>query len=576
MKYKTLMFIAIVVIGVGAYVYKQQDKAKYNVLDYVPADTPIFAGELKPFPIKEYLLSEPQLINPALSEKLEREFKESKTAQKKFFLSLKQTYYDNLNHADKFTTIFGLSKNIRIYFYTLGLIPVFKVEVSNPQAIWSLLDKAEKRSGFTHINHKLKKVNYRSYSLHMIDDINAELIIAINNGFLTVTFNSPYNKPKLLENALGIKKVENSLRDSNVLEDIIKKHGFKGNGVGFINHVEIIKGLTSKNDNQLAQQITVLNNLNSDNSVFNMLRSADCAKDFSSIAKNWPRTVIGYKNISINSAESTFAFSTIVESKNKIILNALSGMQGRIPHDSTKNIDKFIFSIGFGINVAQISHSITTIWQNIQTPKYTCPILADLQKKVEKKSDYLSIISLGANMASGIQGVSFSLMDYVIDTIKNETRLKNLDFLFSISANDPEKLYNSIKMKIPELKTINLKNNGPAVDIGYLYPELLDNNTKPKLVIKGKHIIAYAGKKSTVIVNDLAKKTRTEDGLYNMSFNLKRMVEPIIKDSKLADKLIPEELMFITGHDVRVKESFKVTSQGFVLDSYINNKFKNN
>ncbi len=574
MKNKILTFVAIVAIGVGAYVYKQQiAKTQYNVLDYVPADTPIFAGEIKPFPIKKYLSSGPKTINLELSKKLDIEYKESKTAQEKFFLSLKKTYHDNLNDADKFTKIFGLANNVRFYFYTLGLVPVFKVEVAHPQAIWSLLDMAEKRSGYSHTNHKLKTVNYRSYSLH-IGAVSAELVIAINHGLLTVTLNTPYINTKLLENALGITKVEKSLQDSNVLEEIIKQHGFKGAGVGFINHVEIIKGLTTKNGNQLAHQLTILAKLNSNDSSLAVLRSAECEKDFSSIAKNWPRTVIGYTDISIKPAASTLAFSTIVESKNKVILNALIALQGNIPNYTKKELNDFIFSIGLGLNVAKISNSITTIWHNIQTPKYTCSILANLQKNLDKHSNSLSMIGVGANIIGGVKGVSFSLLDYAIHVIKNKKIFENLDFILSITADDPEQLFNSMKMKISKLKDINITKNGHAVDIGYLYPQLLAYKTKPKLAIKGKYIIVYAGKKSALIANHLAKEALTNNVLYNMTFDLKRLVDPIIESSKLTGKSITEDLMFITEHDIRMKESFKITPQGIVIDSYISHKLK--
>ena len=51
---KLLIPVAVASIGAAAYLYQQHEQA-YNVLDYVPADTVLFAGALKPEPIRDYL-----------------------------------------------------------------------------------------------------------------------------------------------------------------------------------------------------------------------------------------------------------------------------------------------------------------------------------------------------------------------------------------------------------------------------------------------------------------------------------------------------------------------------------------
>lgn len=57
---KLALAVAIIAAGAGAYWYSQQQGqgALTNpALDYIPADTPIFSGQLKPFPIKDYLIA---------------------------------------------------------------------------------------------------------------------------------------------------------------------------------------------------------------------------------------------------------------------------------------------------------------------------------------------------------------------------------------------------------------------------------------------------------------------------------------------------------------------------------------
>ena len=63
---KIIMISAVAAIGAGAYVYNQNNSTPaYNVLDYIPADTPIFAAQLEPFPLKNYIASSPQIVDPS-------------------------------------------------------------------------------------------------------------------------------------------------------------------------------------------------------------------------------------------------------------------------------------------------------------------------------------------------------------------------------------------------------------------------------------------------------------------------------------------------------------------------------
>ena len=58
---KIVIAAAIIAAGAGAYWYTQHgssSSASANpLLDYIPADTPVFTGQLKPFPLKNYLQS---------------------------------------------------------------------------------------------------------------------------------------------------------------------------------------------------------------------------------------------------------------------------------------------------------------------------------------------------------------------------------------------------------------------------------------------------------------------------------------------------------------------------------------
>ena len=99
-----------------------------------------------------------------------------------------------MQDGETFINTFGLAENIRSYFYTLGALPVLKIEVANADAIWTLLDKAEGESGLVHVAGQLKGVNYRSYPLtEATDEEQINLVVAVNNSMLTMTIDTSFS-----------------------------------------------------------------------------------------------------------------------------------------------------------------------------------------------------------------------------------------------------------------------------------------------------------------------------------------------------------------------------------------------
>lgn len=562
----------VAALGAGAYVYNQTSTSpSYNVLDYVPADTPIFAAQLEPFPLKSYIASTPQMVDPSDQQSIEQLY-DPENPGANFVLSLMKTYQSSLTDADLLIKTFGLPDDVRAYFYTLGLLPVFKIEVANEQAIWDLLDKTELETSFAHKEATLKGLKYRTYALtDETDKVNAELVIAINEGLLTVTFNSSYSDDALLAMALGLDKAEKSLADTSVIDSTIKQYNFKKASLAFINHIEIVKGLTTTDGNQLAKQITHIETKVGKNSAIASIRNAQCASELNSIAQNWPRMVAGYTQLDITPKESTVSATMIIESKNQAILNALSTVRGFIP-SYVDDIENNVFTTGLGLDVSQLGNTLNSIWSDLQTPSYTCQPLADIQAKISKSGDSIGMVGMSASMANGLQGVSIGLLDYTISTIDSDPKLESLDALVTISAENPEQLFNSVKMFLPELQQIQLTTNGEAVELNTIVPIPSEMNIAPKLAIKGKHLVIYNGDKGEAVANQLGTEALVKNGLYNFSFDFKKMVTPIITATELAGEKIPDEMMFLSEYDARMQMSFDTNEQGLIFKSSINNR----
>ncbi|MCG6201261.1 hypothetical protein [Psychromonas antarctica] len=569
---KVLIIATVAAVGAGAYVFNQQQSAStaYNVLDYVPADTPLFTAQLTPFPLKDYLSSASAEINS--SDQLIDDLSTQENPKIKFFLNILKTYQDGLKDPDALIKTFGFPEQLRAYFYTLGLLPVLKAEIENPQAIWDLLDKNELESGFTHQQGSLQSLSYRSYPL--TDENNPEkieLIIAIDKGLLTITLNSAYNDQALLATALGLSKVENSLAASGQIEEIIATHSFQKASVGFINHIELFKGLTTTDGNQLARQIAAIEKHSNKPSPLASIRNAQCVSDFATITTNWPRTVFGYTTLDISAEQSTVAISTVIESKNQVLINALKSLRGYIP-EYTADIKNNVFAMGLGLDINQLGVALNDIWSDLQTPSYTCQPLAQLQQQISQSGESIGMIGMSANMASGVKGISMAVLDYTISQPKNDPMLESLDALLTLSADNPEQIFNSAKMFIPALQSVQLNSSSEAIDLGAIFPMPAQLKIDPKLAIKGNHLVIYNGEKGKKVADSLATEALAKNGMYSVSFATKKMFTPIVTAMELANETLPEEAMFLIDYDARMKMSVDINEQGIVFSNYINSK----
>ncbi|ABM04499.1 conserved hypothetical protein [Psychromonas ingrahamii 37] len=572
---KILIVTAIAAAGAAAYFANQQLQTSpqaYNVLDYVPADTPLLSAQLKPFPLKDYLNSSPQL-NTAKDQETLQNIAVEGDPQSKFFLSIAKSYQTSLPDTEMFLNTFGLADNIRAYFYMLGALPVLKIEVENTQAIWDLLDKAEQESGYSHRTGKRQETEYRAYRLNDSSEAQTtDLIISQNNGLLTITLNSSLNKETLLSSALGLLKAENPITESGILEEIASKYNFTDQNIAFINHQEIIKGLTSVNANQLARHLSLLFAQQDQENPLSAFRTAECQAELTTVANNWPRTVFGYTDLSVTGTQSTMDLSTVIESKNQTILTALQSLRGYIPQ-YTQNIKDNAFALGFGVDINQLSSATASILTDLKTPNYQCAPLQEIQDTLQQQGqNYSMMLGMAGGMANGLKGFSVAVLDYSISKQEGTPSLESLDALLSYSADNPLALFNSLKMFSPDLQRLQPPADGSAVDLSEFIPKGL--NISPKMAIKGQNLVIYNGEKSEQQADLMSSEALTKNGLFTFSFDLTRMFDPIITATELSGESMPSEAMFLQNYNMRIKFDIDINQQGIVFNSHVSNEVK--
>ena len=567
---KLLIPVAAASIGAAAYLYQQHESA-YDVLNYIPADTVLFAGSLQPEPIEEYLAMAAQYANNNDLKKIESLLsdQEATSPAVKFLTGLFEEYQSGLVDPKKMIATFGLGESVKSYLYTLGLVPVAKIQIDNPQAMWTLLDKHEADSGFTHEQGHFQGVDFRRYRLtpeHA--EIPLDLIIAQQDGFLTLTLNTELISDDLFAMALGLSKPQNTLADSGRLDTIEQQHGYLLQGLGFINHVAIIDGITGKEGSLLAKQINTLSEKNN-SEYFQVLHNKTCQDEFTSIANNWPSTVFGYTQLDFSEQESTIAFSYAFESKNKVILSALQTLRGFIPNYA-QDFENSIASTSLGLDVSHLSSALTTIWNDLQSPVYQCEPLATAQASLKEAGQSIGMLGLATNMASGVKGISAGVFGYQLsEDLDGKPALESLDSVVALHVENPETFFNSIKLFSPELQQVQLTSGGEAVSLNEIIPIDPALNLDLKAIIRGDHLIIYNGEKGAQQAEKLGLEKLSANGLYQVSFDMKPALTPFADLIEASGEAVPEELLKLLDNDIKTKINIDINDQAIQFDTVI-------
>jgi len=567
------MAIAAVVLAVGAggYLLSQQGTSVVKndpMLDYIPADTLAFSGQLVPFPLKDYLYSIAGNYQAYDVDKM-LPVDENSSAKERFFVSLYKQYMSVLSEPETLLSTYGLPDTIQSYFYTLGALPVMKIELSNPAAFWAELDRAEQESGLTHTVGQSGSVEYRGYALTNVDDEeHIDIVFAVKDNWLTVTLNTSFNQAELLETALGEKKVEHPISATTILQDIANAHGFMQDSISFINHVELVKGLTSTDGNMLAKQMTKMIEIEGEDP-FAELKTPVCQTELNGIAANWPRSVMGLNSYSISREESNIDASMVFESNNQVILSALNKMRGFVPSFTAKGHDN-ILSVALGVDVNQLAPALNEVWTDLQTPQYQCAALAQMQLQLSELNP--AMLGMMTGMANGVKGISVTLADYKLADNNGQPSFETLDALISVSAEKPMMLVDMLKPFYPPLANIDLKDNGDPVDITpmlMLPPEL---GVSAKLAIKGNHLVAYTGDRGTELADLMYKQSLESNGFFNMAVDYQKMFAPLVDMVEMSGEPMPEEMLMLKDYNMRLQMSVDFTDKGLVIGSKVNSK----
>lgn len=218
----------------------------------------------------------------------------------------------------------GLSATPRFALYGLGLAPVvFRIEIKDEKVLMATIERIATKAGKTLPPQETK--DGKSFWRHVDDDATA-IIGIIDNHLVVGAGPTKHVEPKL-GLILGTEKPAQSMSDGKALMEVMTKHGFGANLIGYVDTRKIAAQAVAFSDKQLPQL---------------------CIAEIDRIAAKVPRLVLGYTEISAKRA----AGGVVIELEPGLLAE-VAALKTEVPGLGAAMSDKPLMAFGGGIDLAK-------------------------------------------------------------------------------------------------------------------------------------------------------------------------------------------------------------------------------
>ncbi|HET6724587.1 MAG TPA: hypothetical protein VFH85_01100 [Gammaproteobacteria bacterium] len=529
----------------------------------VPANTLFYMGSSQPNEFAQAMSSLREARLESMSSDLEKSRVASRYGQAGLFLAgLLEAYNARVSQGKSVPGIPRVSHSVA---YSVGIVPVLRMQVNNAAAFKQFLDDAEQRGGAQSVKASYQGVAYRDYPLQLNNKpVPVSLLVAVRPHFLVVTLDVPSLRDESLPLALGLKKPAHSLAQSGLIQRIAEKNGFANNDIGFFNHQAVVAAVIGTPGSLAGEMLTSLDSHHG----LAPLRQQGCAAYLQSIAKVWPMTVMGMLPVNGAAPDEVVLRERMVSRLTDPSLTATLGkLRGHVPAALLDGSQKPMLAVALGLDVSSLAAVATDLQQRFLQADYPCDWLIDAQQDVRQKNP--AAMTVATVMISGLRGVSASVFGLFGPPAGGKMSL-DADALVNISATNPRALVQLVKrMKPTMFGDITIPDDGSSV--------VLPGNGKLEVraMIAGHHFVLFTGKHATEVAKNLAAKDLQPNGLvyYRMDYGklmpeLEKAIAQRTPKGKMAEKMrsVRKSLRSMAQSKLRLQMSLDIEKPGAVVD----------
>lgn len=413
-------------------------------LTYAPADTPYAYANLEPQPkamidwsSRQMQATWPTLIG--MYERLTNDASKLDEREKKIIGAILDELRTR-DTADKLREV-GYKADARIAVYGVGLIPVLRIELSDPAAFKAMIARVETKIGEKVPTGKTGEQEYWQFG-----DGDVQVAIAVQGAQLVATLWAPGANDEAKQLLLGLKKPEKNLLDAGTLQAIQKKYNFSSHGEGYIDFAALAKRLSSAptgTDLEIAKAMGLPTTAATENPA--------CVAESQALAQKFPRAVFGAESMT----PPQLKISAQLELEPAL---AQSLMAAFAPAPGTGAPAEGLVDISMATPLLKLKDFWIKQADAVAAKPFACPEFAELNESFAKSKAQLSTTI--PPPFSDLTGVRLTL-----DKLepRKDSKVPDVAARLLLGSNNPLAAVGMAQMAVPQLKDLQLKPDGKPV-----------------------------------------------------------------------------------------------------------------
>ena len=419
-----------------------------QLLQYIPAETPYVMAFTKPLPddlmdkfepvVDQTLSGYERILRYKVSEVMVELSREEGGAEKAKQLQ---------ELVDEFTSLMsvqglrdaGIDRDSVFAIYGDGLLPVFRVELSDRDKFDAAVSRLESKSPQ---KFQVGTVGGESYRYYDIEE--ARFVVATPGDSAVITIVPSTYSDERLARALGIKKPQDNVADG--LEEIRNAYDFTDHFVGFVD-VEKLAASFLGDPSGLNKELLLVAEHDPEELM------EECRAEFAELASVAPRVVVGYTNVN-----KSFLDTRMVVELREDIASGLATLPTAVPGLGADLGG--LLSFGFSLDPMAARSFLEARLDAMEADPFECADLGELQASVAQGRQALAqplppvVYNFSGMLAhiSDVQGMNLG----------TKKPPESVDASFLVAFKNAQDLVNMASMMIPQVAEMNLLPDGKA------------------------------------------------------------------------------------------------------------------
>ena len=347
----------------------------------------------------------------------------------------------------------GFTGAARSAFYGIGLVPVARMELGDPDAFRAFIGRIESRAG---TRMPEAEAGGQKYWTLTVGEAKAGVLMAIQGKHLVITVAPTAPSEGLLKQLLGIERPANDALSAGTLQAFNKERGWLPYGSGYVDSVRLAKALTGDFG---PAELEFLRAVGSEPTT--PISTPECKAEFGALAAAVPRISFGYATLEPKEMDLRYVMETSAEHG-----KGLAGLAASVPGLDGRG--EGMLDVGFGLDLDAFAGFVNLRAGKVAESPFRCAALADLNEGIAKINADL------ANPAVFMAGAAVSGINMTLSKLEMpDAGTPVVAGKVAIGSDNPASLLSMAGGFVPQLASLNLQPGAApvAMPAGLLPPD---------------------------------------------------------------------------------------------------------